>query len=309
MKILIYGTGGVGGYFGARLSQAGNHVTFVARGNHFEAIKKKGLQLKSVNGDYTVYPVNVVEKVDNLDSPDLILVATKTWQVKEAAIEISKIVSDKTIVLPLLNGVTNIGELETSISRQNIMGGFCKIFSKIEVAGIINHMSMEPIIGFGELDGFSTSRTEKLQQIFKHANIHNMCYEDVQHAIWSKFLFITSVSALGALTGATIGEMRSEKVTRNLILSIVEEVYAVGKAKGINFIENDKSKIIHFIDTVPYDSTSSLQRDMLGGSPSELDSQVGTIHRLGLELSIPTPVSTFVYSSLLLKERKARGLT
>lgn len=306
MNIVIYGTGGVGGYFGARLAQAGHDVTFIARGKHLKAIQKDGLQLKSVKGDYKVTPAKATDNVLSIKAPDVIFFATKTWQLKEAAKTVVPILSDHTMVIPLLNGVTNIDDLLFSIPKKNVVAGFCKIFSKIENPGIIHHVSMEPYIAFGELDNSQTDRVLELQKAFQEAEVYAEVPEDIHHAIWSKYLFITIVSALGALTRATLGEMRTAPETREIMLAIAKEVVAIANAKGVKMDKSDIQKAFQFIDKVPFEATASLQRDVMEGRPSELESQVGTIHKLGLEFGISTPASTFVYHSLLIQEKRHR---
>ncbi len=306
MKIIIYGTGGVGGYFGARLAESGNDVTFIARGKHLDAIQKNGLQLKSIKGDYTVFPAKATNDITTISNPDLILIGTKTWQAAAAAKEILPVISKDTIVISLLNGVTNIDAVLTSIPKENLLGGLCRIISKIEGYGIINHVGAEPFITFGELNNQKTERVEKLHAILNKAGIANQIPEDIQHAIWSKFLFITTVSAIGGLTRATLGVMRVLPETREMMHQTATEIIQVANAKGINLTSVDLEKTFQTIDNLPFETTASLQRDIMDGRPSELASQVGTIHQLGKELNIKTPTNSFIYHSLLPQENSAR---
>lgn len=306
MKIVVYGTGGVGGYFGTRLAQSGNEVHFVARGKHLEAIQKKGLQLKSIKGDHTVFPVHVTDNVRTISNPDLVIVATKTWQVAEAAKDIKPILNHYSSVLPLLNGVTNTDALLSVLDEQQVIGGLCKIVSKIEDYGVINHMAIEPYIAFGQLDNQKGGRIQEIKTVFDEAGISNDNPDDIQKAIWSKFLFITTVSAIGGLTRATLGEMRTAPEVRAIMLQTAEEIVQLANAKGVVLNRDSIDKTFHFIDGLPYETTASLQRDIMEGRPSELESQVGTVHNLGLELGIDTTANTFIYHSLLPQEARAR---
>lgn len=193
MNIVIYGTGGVGGYFGARLAQAGNTVTFIARGKHLEAIQQKGLQLKSLKGDYLVFPANATSNISEVSDIDLILVCVKTWQLEAAAKEIKKVLNEKTMVISLLNGVNNTEVLSAVIDKKHLLGGLCKVVSKIEDYGIINHFSFEPTIVFGELDNVKTGRALLLEKLFLNAGITTKLAENIQLEIWSKFLFISTI--------------------------------------------------------------------------------------------------------------------
>jgi len=237
MNIVTYGTGGVGGYFGARLAQAGNNVTFIARGKHLEAIQKNGLQLKSQKGDYLVFPANATENIAEVTNIDLILVCVKTWQLEAAAKEINLVLNENTMVISLLNGVNNVEVLGSVIDKKHLLGGLCKVVSKIEDFGIINHISFEPIIVFGELDNVKTERAILLEKVFLNASITTKLAENIQTETWSKFLFISTISAIGALTRVTLGEIIASPQLRKMMREIADEIVAVAKAKGVYLSE------------------------------------------------------------------------
>lgn len=307
MHIVIYGTGGVGGYFGARLAQAGNKVTFIARGEHLEAIKKHGLQLKSYKGDYLVCPAIATDTIAEVYDIDLILVCVKTWQVAEAAQLIKPVLNDNTIVISLLNGLENEQVLSSIIPKKHILGGLCKIVCKMEDFGIISHLSYEPTIIFGELNHSKTERTYQIEKVFLKAEIKTKLADNIQRDIWTKFLYISTISAIGALTRATIGEMMASPQIKKIMVQTATEIVTIAKAKGIDLPNNIIEKQFQIIERQPYHTTSSLQRDMVAGRPSELEAQNGTIVRFGLELGVPTPVNDFLYYCLLPMEIKARS--
>jgi 2-dehydropantoate 2-reductase len=304
---VIYGTGGVGGYFGARLAQAGNTVTFIARGKHLEAIQKNGLQLKSPKGDYLVFPANATANIADVTDIDLILVCIKTWQLEAAAKEINRVLNEKTMVISLLNGVNNAEVLGSVIEKKHLLGGLCKVVSKIQDFGVINHISFEPIIVFGELDNVKTERAILLEKVFLNAGITTKLAENIQTEIWSKFLFISTISAIGALTRATVGELMASPQLRKMMRQTADEIVAVAKAKGVYLSETMVEQQFKMIASQPYSTTSSLQRDMMEGKPSELEAQTGTVVKMGLELGIPTPVNSFMYDCLLPQEKKVRS--
>ena len=307
MKIVIYGTGGVGGYFGARLAQAGNAVTFIARGKHMEAIQKNGLQLISPKGDYLVFPANATDNIAEVTDTDLILVCVKTWQLEAAAKEINRVLNEKTMVISLLNGVNNAEVLGSLIDKKHLLGGLCKVVSKIEDFGVINHISFEPTIVFGELNNEKTERALLLEKVLLDAGFTAKLAENIQTEIWSKFLFISTISAIGALTRATIGEIIASPQLRKMMRQTADEIVAVAKEKGVYLSETIVKQQFKMIESQPYNTTSSLQRDMMEGKPSELEAQTGTVVKMGLELGIPTPVNSFMYDSLLPQENKARS--
>ena len=309
MNIVIYGTGGVGGYFGARLAQAGNNVTFIARGKHLEAIHKNGLQLKSFKGDYLVYPVNATSNISEVENIDLILICVKTWQLQEVAEIIKPDLNNNTLVISLLNGVNNSEVLTSVLGSENVLGGLCKIVSKVEVYGVINHLSYEPTIVFGELNNKISERAKVFQSTFVNAGIKTKLAVDIQKEIWTKFLFISTVSAIGALTRATIGEMIDSEEIKKMMYQISEEIVAISKVKGVKLSDDIIEKQFQIINAQPYNTTASLQRDIMEGKPSELEAQNGTIVRMGIELGIPTPINSFIYNCLLPQENKARNLS
>ena len=306
MNIVIYGTGGVGGYFGARLAQSGNTVTFIARGKHLEAIQKNGLQLKSIKGDYLVKPAKATVSISEIKNIDLILVCVKTWQVAEVAEKIRPILNENTMVISLLNGVENQDVLCSVIDKKHVLGGLCLVVSKVEGYGVICHMSYEPTIVFGELDTNKTARALSLEKVFSEANITNKLAENIQTEIWKKFLYISTVSAIGALTRATIGEMIASPVIKNMMIKTAEEIITVAKAKEIQLPTAIIEKTFKIIEGQPYDTTASLQRDVMEGKPSELEAQNGTIVKFGKALEIPTPMNNFIYYSLLPQENRSR---
>lgn len=309
MNIVIYGTGGVGGYFGARLAQAGNNVTFIARGKHLEAIQNNGLKLISPKGDYLVYPAHVTDDVSTIKNVDVIFICTKTWQVAEAAENIKPILSENTMVIPLLNGVENQDVLCEVIGKKHVLGGLCLIVSKVESYGVINHMSFEPTIVFGELNLEISERALKLQKILNEAGITNKLSNEIFKEIWSKFLYITTVSAIGALTRSTIGEMVASPEIYQLMRQTSKEIVAVAQAKGVDIGEETIEKTYKLVDSMPFNTTASLQRDIMEGKPSELEAQNGAVVKLGKAVGVPTPVNSFIYNCLLPQEKRARAIS
>ena len=151
MKIAIIGSGGVGGYFGAKLAKAGFDVTFVARGEQLKAMLAKGMTVKSILGDFKVENLKATDKITEIANPDLIILGVKAWQIKEIRDDLNRILHKDTIILPLQNGVLAAQELSEKIDKQNILGGLCRIFCKVESPGVINHSAVTPTIVFGEM--------------------------------------------------------------------------------------------------------------------------------------------------------------
>lgn len=305
MNISIIGTGGVGGYFGAKLAQAGHQVAFLARGAHLQAIQAEGLRVESLLGDFQVSNVSASDQIEDLPVSDLILVCVKAWQVKEVAPHLPQIMHEHTIVLPLQNGVLAAKELEAFLPVSTIMGGLCRIISKIAAPGLIRHIGVTPTIVFGEFDQSLSKRGARLQALFEAAGIKSRYSHDIEADLWKKFIAIC-VSGLLAITHTTYGELREEPETRSMMTELIKEVYAVSQKAGVNISADFPVKTISFIDSFPFESTSSLTRDIWEGKPSEIEYQNGTVVELGEKLGVPVPLNRFIYHSILPMERKAR---
>ncbi len=305
MKIAIIGTGGVGGYFGGKLAIAGNDVTFFARGEHLNAIRKNGLTVKSINGDFTIANAKATDTIERIGVCDLIILCVKAWQVKEIAPKLLPIIDKETMILPMQNGVLAADELKTAINPHNIIGGLCRIISKIESPGVINHLGVEPTVVFGELDNTKTPRIQRIKELFDAAKVNAQIANDIHAELWKKFISIC-VGGLLAVTRSTYGELREMKETRELTIQLLTEIYNLSRKAKINVGADYVQKAIAFIDTLPYESTASLTRDVWEGRPSEIEYQNGSVVKLAEQHGVDTPVNRFVYYSLLPMEKRAR---
>lgn len=306
MNIAIIGTGGVGGYFGGKLAQAGNNVPFIARGEHLRAIREKGLVVKSIKGDFIIQHAKATDKLSEIESPNVIILGIKAWQVKDIARQLKTFVKPDTTVIPLQNGVLASDELLSVLNKEQVVGGLCRIFSKIEAPGVINHFGIEPEIVMGELNNEISPRLEGIQQLLLKSDIKATITNDIQTELWKKLMIIGSGGLL-AITRSTYGSVRENKETRELMQSLLTEIYRVSQKAGANVESNFVEKTMNYIDAYPYDSTTSLARDIWAEKPSELEYQNGTIAMLGEKLGVDTPVNKFIYNCLLPMERRARG--
>jgi 2-dehydropantoate 2-reductase len=298
MRIVVYGTGGVGGYFGGRLAAEGEDVTFIARGEHLRAIKASGLRVDSPNGDFVIYPARATDNVNEAGETDLVILGVKAWQVPDAARAIKPIVGPTTTVLPLQNGVDAVPQLVAELGSTNVIGGLCRIVRFVLEPGHIRHAGFAPTIIIGELDNRRTERITKIEEVFKHAGLDTTIASDIQVALWTKFLFIASFSGVGALANAPAGILRSDPKRRAQMLSAMEEIYALAHARGVKLPPDSVEKVMAAVDGLPDDATSSMQRDIAAGKPSELESQNGAVVRMARESGIEAPTHTLIYETL-----------
>lgn len=307
MRIAVFGAGGVGGYFGGRLAQAGEDVVFVARGPHLEAIRRDGLTVESTAGDFVVRPT-ATEDVRTAGPVDAVLLGVKAWQVKDAALALRPLLEGGGFVVPLQNGVEAADELAAELGAERVLGGLCKISSYVAAPGRIRHVGVAPRVEFGERDGRRSERVDRLRVAFEKASgVDAGTPGDINAAVWEKFLFITPLSGVGAITRMPAGVLRAVPESRSMLESAMREVFDVGRARGIGLRKDAVARTMSYIDGLPPDTTASMQRDILEGRPSELDYQTGAVVRLGRQSQVAVPVNEFIYWSLLPGERRARG--
>lgn len=304
MKIAVVGAGGVGGYFGGRLAHAGIDTTFIARGATLDALRTRGLRVDSIKGDF------VVERVSATDAPaekvDAVLMAVKAWQLPDAARSIVPILKDDTMVVPLENGIDAPDVLAGIVGRERVLGGLCAIVSFLVAPGHVRHPASEPVVMFGELDNHRSERAERLLAAFAKAGVNAEIPRDIHRSMWTKFLFIAPLSGIGAITRVPVGVWRTDPELRDRTTRALEEVAALAAAKNIDLGDDAVAKTWDRYDALAADATSSMQRDIMEGKPSELDAQLGAIVRLGARHAIATPVTAMLYHCLLPQERLAR---
>lgn len=306
-RIAVVGAGGVGGYFGARLSEAGHEVHVLARGAHLEALRRDGLRLESPAGDVSLR-VAAHASAAEVGPVDLVLVCVKAWQVREAARTLHPLLGGDTVVLPLQNGVEAAEELAAELGEEPVLGGLCRLLSFIVAPGHVRHAGVAPSIVAGERTGRGTDRVERVAVLFSGTRgVDFRVSSDIGAALWEKFLFIAPFGGVGAVSRATAAEMREVPETRALLERAMHEVAAVARARGVALREDAVARTLGFVDGLPGDSTASMQRDLLEGRPSELDAQTGAVVRLGRAHGTDVPVHEVLYASLLPGERKARA--
>lgn len=307
MKFAIFGTGGVGGYFGGRLAQAGHDVTFIARGEHLAAITGAGLKVDSIDGDFVIQPATATNDPAFVGAVDVVMVAVKAWQLDDAIKQMSFLMGTKTIILPLLNGVEAPNRLSAAFGSECVLGGLCRISSFVVGPGHIGHVGIRPIIMLGELDNRRTKRVEALREAL--SDIHNATVEipvDIHVAMWEKFLIVCGLSGVGAVTRQPVGVYREIPETRALLTRAIEETAAVGRACGVALRDDSVERVLARVDFIQPDVIASMHKDIMEGRPSELEAQNGAVVRMGRTLGVSTPTQDFIYASLLPLELKAQ---
>lgn len=307
MKIAVMGSGAVGGYFGARLAAAGADVTFIARGSQLDAIRKEGLAVHSATGNVLVQPAKATDDPATIGPVDVVLFAVKLWDTEHAARAIRPLIGTApghdTAVISFQNGVEKDDVLRSVLGPEHVIGGACYIGAVIERPGLIRHTGTMARLIFGDdnhgdSQGRAPNRSAALLDACRAAGIDAEISADIERAIWEKFVFLVGLSATTTAARLPVGPIRSNQQTRALLLDIMREVVAVGRAKGVHLDQSYAENRLAFIDDLHADMTSSMHKDLERGSGLEVDWLSGSVVRLGQTLGVPTP-NNRVISALL----------
>jgi 2-dehydropantoate 2-reductase len=307
VRIAIFGAGGVGAYFGARLAEVGNEVSIVARGAALDAIRTHGLRVDSVFGDMLVRPKVASESAKDIGPVDAVLLGVKTWQVADVAPALKPLLGRDTFIVPLQNGVETPDQLAAALGPEHVVGGLCGGFCFIVAPGHVKHIGGITFIKFGELDGRTSERVDRLRAEFATAKVDVEVPDDIRVALWEKFMLVVPFGGVGSVSRAPIGVMLKTRETRGLIESGIREIAAVARAQGVKLAGDAVERTLALLDRTTPTGTSSLQRDIGAGKRSELDAWTGAVVRLGAKLGVPTPTHSLLYAALLPLERRARG--
>jgi 2-dehydropantoate 2-reductase len=307
MRILVYGAGGAGGFFGAQLARAGEEVIFLARGAHLQAIRRDGLRIDMPEGEIVIQPAQATDNPADAGKVDVVILGVKAWQVREAAEAMRPVIGPDTVVVPLQNGVDAPAELAAVLGTEHVAGGTCATISWLTAPGRIRSVMSSNFIRFGELDNRPSERVARLKEAFKRSGTNVEVPADIQRALWSKFLVVTAFGGVGAVTRAPIGVTRSLPETRRMLEQCMEEVLAVAQARGVAMFDNAVAESMSVLDSIGANATASLQRDIAEGRPTELDYWNGAVVRLGREAGVPTPTHSFIVRSLLPLHLQALG--
>lgn len=298
MKIAVMGSGGVGGYFGARLALAGEDVTFIARDEHLLAMRENGLKVFSGNGDMLVQPVNAVADAGKTGPVDIVIFAVKLWDTDTAAEACRPLIGPETAVISFQNGVEAADRVAAILGAEHTMGGVAHIASLIEAPGVIRHTGAMARLTFGELDGKSSGRGEDFLAACERAGFEAALSGRIVGEIWKKFVFLSAMAGATAVTRCSIGPILADADTRAMFASLMEEAAAVGRAQGIALAGELTGKLLDFAGGLPVEMKASMLGDLERGNRLELPWLSGAVVRMGRELSVPTPVTDTVYAAL-----------
>ena len=302
------GSGGVGGFFGGRLAQAGCDVTFVARGAHLAALREHGLLIENEpQGNIHLPKVKATDDPATIGGADLVLIAVKLGATADAVRAVTPAVGPQTAVLSLQNGVLKDEILRRAFGEQAVMGGVGYVATHIARPGVIRQIGTIQRIVFGEYDGRRSARAQALLDAALKAGIQAELSDDVRRSIWEKYVFLVALSGATATIRKPIGPIRENPRTRAFLFDLMKETVAVGRAHGVALPEDYAQQRLAFADTVPADMTSSLHHDLEQGNPLEVEWLSGGVVKLGEEIGVPTPANRAVWDVLTLHAAGKNG--
>jgi 2-dehydropantoate 2-reductase len=299
MRIVMMGSGGVGGFFGGRLANAGEDVRFVARGAHQAAIRRDGITIENEpQGDIHVVGVRAAEDPAELGPADLVIVSVKLWDTEAAARQIMPLVGANTAVLSLQNGVIKDDILRDIFPERNIMGGVAYVATHISRPGVIHQVGTMQRIVVGEYDGRVSERARALHEALLRSGVTAELSDDVRRSIWEKYVFLVGLSATTTTTRRPLGAVLENPRSRAFLHEIMREVVRVGRAQGVKLAEDYADQRMAFAKTLPYDMTSSMAHDLERGNRLEVDWLSGGVVKLGAQAGVATPANEAVCAIL-----------
>lgn len=300
MRIGIFGAGGVGGYFGARLADAGHDVVFIARGEHLAAMRRDGLRVNSPLGDTTVSEVTAMQDIADAGPLDLVLITVKLWSTEDVAQALKPLAEAGTSVVSFQNGVTQYEVLRATLPAGSLLGGVTFISAHIESPGVIVHNNELQALHFGEFDGTRSERVAAFARACEDAGIDAQVSDHIERLIWQKFVFLVGLSATTAAMRQPIGAIRDNEQARAFLFDVMNEVVSVGRARGVDLAPDFADDRLAFCDTLPAGMTASLYHDLKQGNRMELPWLSGAVVDYGLEKGVPTPCNRAVSAILAL---------
>jgi 2-dehydropantoate 2-reductase len=300
MRILVMGSGGIGGYYGARLARAGNEVVFVARGAHLEAMQANGLQIHDRDGSVWSPEAKAVRyPADAGGTFDLVLFSVKTYDTTEAAGAIEPVVGPETAIVPIQNGVDSVDEISTVVDPARVLAGTTLLSSTIIAPGVVQQLGTNLSITIGEPAGPRSERVERIVGAFNAAGIDQaVATDDAQQVLWEKFMFLAPCASINSASGLSTGHTKGLAEGRETVLAMQREVRNVGLAAGVNLTDEVAERVQTLYLGLSDGHTLSMQRDFEAGKRVELESLTGSVVRRGRQHGVPTPIFTALYAIL-----------
>jgi len=304
MRIVVMGSGGLGGYLGGLLAQSGADVTFVARGAHLQVLQERGLTVRSVHGDFSL-PVHACADLQGLPPADFVLFCVKTYDAAVAAVLLQPVVDTRTVVLTLQNGVDMATELQTTFGRGTVLAGVTRMGSTLVAPGVIEQPTTDRLIEFGSLPGQEQESVDRVHALCTAAGIPTLVSPNIQRSLWEKLVFIAPFSGLSTLTRLTPAQLLGHEPTRGLYHAVMQETATVAQAAA-GVAPDIVERTMHYLDTAGDPGDSSMAVDFQRQRRIEVDAINGAVVRHGQRLQVPTPLNQMLYNTLVVMDHYNR---
>jgi 2-dehydropantoate 2-reductase len=300
LRIAVMGSGGVGGYFGARLVQGGADVHFIARGSHLAAMRERGLAIEGGPNPLHLPKVNATDDPKTIGPVDMVMFCVKLWDTEAAGRQLLSLMRPTSGVISFQNGVQKDDMLRPILGDKALVGGVAYVGTSIGRPGVIAQTGSLERLVFGEYDGRRSARVEAFYEACRRGGINAEISDDIRRSIWEKYVSLVAMS--GATTGMrkTIGPIRSHPLTREFMIDLAREVVAVGRAHGVALPEDYGEQRMAFFESWPPEMTTSMHHDLQQGNPLELRWLSGGVVDLGAAVGVPTPMNRAVRDLLIL---------
>lgn len=297
MRILIAGSGGVGGFFGAHLARAGHDVVFLARGANLAALRSSGLTVESVDGDFHLSRITATDTVADLEPVGLVLVTVKSYDTEATARLIAPVVGADTTVLSLQNGIENESRLAAVLDLPPLMGAMTEIGAELTAPGVVRHVA-EGTIFFGEMTGRESPRGRNLAGLFTEAGVRHRLSNEMPVLVWGKLMWNAAHNSVTAITHTSAGAAASLPATADVLRAAMHEVVAVARAQGILLDPARVESVLAFSREHLHELRTSMLQDLERGRRLEYDAITGAVVRFGATVGVPAPVSSTLYGLL-----------
>lgn len=297
MRIAVMGAGGVGGYFGGRLAQAGHEVSFVARGRHLEAIKAKGLALKSPLGD-AVLKVRAAQDPAALGPVEVVMFAVKLWDTESAAAQLRPLVQGGAFVIPFQNGVESIERVGKVLGAERVLGGAAYIAGRIGEPGVVVQVGTMARLRFGPVLPAQKQVAEAFDAACQDAKIDVELADDIVKILWEKFVLLVALSAATTVTRKPVGVVRADADMRWLFESCMRETWALGRKRGVKLADDLVEQTMKFADGLPPEMKASMLGDLEAGGRLEVPWLSGAVARMSRDAGLQAPVNRAVLAAL-----------
>ncbi|MFC7440095.1 ketopantoate reductase family protein [Laceyella putida] len=305
MRVLVIGAGAVGGYYGGRLAEKGEDVTFLVRKRRKEQLDRHGLVIKSVNGDARL-KVQTLLAGQDAPSFDLILLSVKAYHLEQTLRDLAPYVGEKTTILPLLNGIKHIKLLQERFGSDKILGGLCFIESTLNAQGEVEQYSQAHDLVFGELDGKVSDRVKAIAALFEHAKCHARPSEQISVEMWKKYIFISAMSGMTCLMNSSIGPIFESPCGKETYRGLLDEIISIARHYEPSISPDLSSLILASLESLSPNMKSSMLRDMEKGEPVETDHFHGALLQLAPK-DAKLPLLKAVYSALSIYQERQRA--